>query len=79
MKNQRKSESVIEWCRCGKYWVMNTNFECLSWGEVQASGYFFQLSDMRYDDRNVLTTHYRVPEFWEMVYYSPQSFYIRIS
>ena len=33
---------------------MHTNFEYLSWGEVEALGYF-QLSDMRYDNRNVVT------------------------
>ena len=31
---------------------MHTNVEYLSCGEVEALGYF-QLSDMRYDDRNV--------------------------
>ena len=33
---------------------MHINVEYLSWGEVEALGYF-QLSDMRYDDRNVVT------------------------
>ena len=33
---------------------MHTNVENLSWGEVEALGYF-QLSDMRYDDTNVVT------------------------
>ena len=33
---------------------MHTNVEHLSCGEVEALGYF-QLSDMRYDDRNVVT------------------------
>ena len=32
---------------------MHTNLEYLSCGEVEASGYF-QLSDMRYDDRNMV-------------------------
>ena len=33
---------------------MHTNVEYLSYGEVEALGYF-QLSDMRYDNRNVVT------------------------
>ena len=33
---------------------MQTNVEYLSCGEVEAVGYF-QLSDMRYDGRNVVT------------------------
>ena len=33
---------------------MHTNVEYLSCGEVKALGYF-QLLDMRYDDRNVVT------------------------
>ena len=33
---------------------MVTNVECLSCGEVEALGYF-QLSDMKYDERNVVT------------------------
>ena len=33
---------------------MQTNIEYLSCGKVEALGYF-QLSDMRYDDRNVVT------------------------
>ena len=28
-KNQEKSQSVTEWCICGKSGVMNTNVECL--------------------------------------------------
>ena len=32
---------------------MHTNIEYLSYGEVEALEYF-QLSDMRYDDRNVV-------------------------
>ena len=54
VKNQGKSQSVTGWCRCGKSGVMDTNVECLSCGEVEALGYF-QLSDMRYDDRSVYT------------------------
>ena len=52
-KKLRKSKNVTEWCRCGKWGVMHTNVEYLSCGEVEALGYF-QLSDMRYDDRNVV-------------------------
>ena len=33
---------------------MHTNIEYLSCGEAEALGYF-QLSDMSYDDRNVVT------------------------
>ena len=33
---------------------MHTNVEYLSCGEVEALGYF-QLSDKKYDDRNVVT------------------------
>ena len=33
---------------------MHTNVEYLTYGEVEALGYF-QLSDMRYDDRSVVT------------------------
>ena len=33
---------------------MHTNVEYLSCGEVEALGYF-QLSDMRYDERNMVT------------------------
>ena len=53
-EKSRKSQSVTKWCRCGKWDVMQTNVEYLSWGEVEAVGYF-QLSDMRYDGRNVVT------------------------
>ena len=49
-----KSQSVTQWCRCGKWNVMHINVEYLSCGEVEVLGYF-QLSDMRYDDRNVVT------------------------
>ena len=50
----RKSQSVAEWCRCGKCGVMDTNVEYVSCSKVGAFGYF-QLSDMIYDDRNVIT------------------------
>ena len=53
-ERSRKSQSVTEWCRCGKWGVMHTNVEYLSYGEVEALGYF-QLSDLRYDNRNVVT------------------------
>ena len=33
---------------------MDANVECLSCGEVEALEYF-QVSDMRYDDKNVVT------------------------
>ena len=33
---------------------MDTNGECLSCGELETLGYF-QLLDMRYDDKNVVT------------------------
>ena len=49
MKSKRS-----EWCRCGKWGVMHTNVEYLRCGEVETLGHF-QLSDMRYDDRNVVT------------------------
>ena len=50
----RKSQSVTEWCRCGKWDLMHTNVEHLGCGKVEALGYF-QLSYMRYDDSNVVT------------------------
>ena len=53
MKNQGKV-SVTESCRCGKSDMMHTNVEYLSCGKVEALGYF-QLSDMRYGDRNMVT------------------------
>ena len=48
VKNQEKVS------RCGKWDAMHTNVEYLSCGEVEALG-CFQLSDMRYDDRNMVT------------------------
>ena len=33
---------------------MDTNVECMSFGEFEALGYF-QLLDMRYNDRNAVT------------------------
>ena len=53
-EKSRKSQSVTEWYRCGKWDIMHTNFEYLSCGEVEASEYF-QLSDMRFDDRNMVS------------------------
>ena len=54
----KKSKTVTEWCRCGKCGVMDTNVDCLSCCEVEAFGYF-QLSNMRYDDRNAVTERVR--------------------
>ena len=48
VKNQEKVS------RCGKWDAMHTNVEYLGCGKVEALGYF-QLSDMRYDDKNVVT------------------------
>ena len=53
-EKSRKSHSVTEWCRCGKWDVMHTNVEYLSCGKVEVLGYL-QLSDMRYVDRNEVT------------------------
>ena len=53
-EKSRKSQSVTECCRCGKWGVVHTNVEYLSSDKVEALGYF-QLLDMRYDDRNVVT------------------------
>ena len=52
-KKFKKIQSVTECYRCWKWDVMHTNVEYLSCGEVEALGYF-QLLDMRYDDRNVV-------------------------
>ena len=49
-----KSQSVTEWCKCCKWDLIHTNVEYLSCGEVEALGYF-QLSDIRYNNRNVVT------------------------
>ena len=53
-EKSRKRQSVTEWCRYEKWDVTHTNVEYLSWGEVEAFQYF-QLSEMRYDDRNMVT------------------------
>ena len=53
-EKRRKCQNVTECCNCGKWGLMHTNVEYLSCREVEALGYF-QLSDMRYDDRNVVT------------------------
>ena len=47
-------ENVVhgKWCRCERCGVMHTDVE--SCGKVDALG-CFQLSDMRYDDRNAVT------------------------
>ena len=55
-----KCHSVTEWCRCGKWGVVHTNVEYLSYGKVEAFEYF-QLSDMRYNDRNVVTERVSTP------------------
>ena len=54
-ENLRKSQT--EWCRCGKCGVMDTNIECLSCSKVETFGYF-QLSDMRYNDRKAVTKRF---------------------
>ena len=48
-----RSQVVTEWCRCKKWGAMHTNIKYLSCNKVEALGYF-QLSDMRYDDRNMV-------------------------
>ena len=53
-EKSRKSQSVTESCRCGKLDVMHTNVEYLSCDKVEVLGYF-QLCDLRYDDRNMVT------------------------
>ena len=53
-KKSIKSQNATECCRCGKCRVMDIAVECLSCGEVEALGYF-QLLDMRYVDKNVVT------------------------
>ena len=51
----RKSHQMVaKWCRCGKWEVIYTNIKYLSYSEVEALGYS-QLSDMKYDERNVVT------------------------
>ena len=50
-EKSRKSQSVSECLGCGKCGAVDTNVECLSSGKVESLGYF-QLSDMRCDDRN---------------------------
>ena len=39
-RRSRKSQSVTEWCRCGKSGAMHTNNEYLSCGKVEALEYF---------------------------------------
>ena len=53
-EKSRKSQSIVECCRCGKWGVMHTNAEFLICGELEAFGYV-QLSDMRYDHKNAVT------------------------
>ena len=52
----RKRQNVTEWCRCGKWDIVRTNVEYLSFGEIETLRYF-QLLNMRYDDRNVVTEY----------------------
>ena len=51
MKNEGKVKALLSIGKCG---VMDTNVECLICDEVEALGYF-QIMDMRYDDRNAVT------------------------
>ena len=53
-EKSRKSQSIVECCRCGKWGVMHTNIELLICGELETFGYF-QLSDTIYGDKNVVT------------------------
>ena len=59
-EKSRKSQSITESGRCGKWDVMHINVECLTCCKVEALGYF-QLSDMRYNDRNVVMKGYNSP------------------
>ena len=56
-EKSRKSQSVGERCRCGKWRVMHTNNEYLNCSEVEVLGYF-QLSDM-IGWYNVVTERFR--------------------
>ena len=56
-EKSRKSQSVGERCRCGKWRVMHINNEYLSCSEVEVLGYF-QLSDM-IGWYNVVTERFR--------------------
>ena len=54
-EKSKKIQNVTEWCICWKWDdVMHTNVEYLSCDEIEALGYV-QLSDIRYDNRNVVT------------------------
>ena len=53
-EKSRKNQSITEWCSRGGKGVMDTNTECLSFSKVEVMEYF-QLSDMRYNDRNAVT------------------------
>ena len=53
-EKSRKSQSVTEWCRCGKCGVMDKNIKCLSCVEIETLRYL-QLSVTRYDHRNAVT------------------------
>ena len=56
-EKSRKSQSVGERCRCGKWRVMHRNIEYLSCSKVEVLGYF-QLSDM-IGWYNVVTERFR--------------------
>ena len=53
MKNQGKVKALLDDVEVGTETVQ-ANFHYLSCGKVEALGYF-QLSDMRYDDINMVT------------------------
>ena len=53
-EKSRINQNVTEWCGCGKLSVMHANVDYLKCGEVEALG-DFQLLDMRYDDKSVIT------------------------
>ena len=50
-QKSRNVQIVTEWCRCGKLGVLHANVEYLSCKKIEALRYF-QLSEMRYNDRN---------------------------
>ena len=54
VKNQKKVKALLNVIDIGNKGVMDTNIECLSCSKVEDLGYF-QLSDMRYHDSNVVT------------------------
>ena len=54
VKNEGKVKALLNSVGCGRWDAIHTNVEYLSCGEVETLWYF-QLSDMRYDDRNMIT------------------------